>query len=49
MIPAEVAAIAGLIEPAWADGDDLTLNETLEAAWRLYNAGYRKQPQEVTG
>lgn len=43
MIPNEVARLADLICPNWADGDDLTLNEVLEAAWRIYNAGYRKQ------
>lgn len=47
MIPSEVSAIANLIWPGWADGDDITLNEVIEAAWRVYNAGYRlerKQP-----
>jgi hypothetical protein len=41
MIPSEVAAIADLIFPEWRDTDDLTLNEVLEAAWRIHNAGYR--------
>ncbi len=41
MIPHEVGTIAELICPGWADGDDLTLNEVLEAAYRLYHAGYR--------
>ncbi len=45
MIPSEVAAIAELICPGWTDGDDITLNEVMEAAWRIYNAGYRL-PQE---
>lgn len=45
MIPSEVAAIAYLIFPAWTDTNDITLNEVLEAAWRIYNAGYRI-PQE---
>ena len=50
MIPHEVGAIADLICPGWADGDDLTLNEVLEAAYRLYHAGYRKiEAKEVTG
>lgn len=44
MIPAEVGSIADLIFPEWRDGDDLTLNEVLEAAWRVYNAGYRIDP-----
>lgn len=32
---------ADLIFPEWRDTDDLTLNEVLEAAWRIHNAGYR--------
>ncbi len=41
MIPSEVAALAELICPGWTDGDDITLNEVMEAAWRIHNAGYR--------
>lgn len=43
MIPKEVGDIADLIFAGWADTDDITCHEVLEAAWRLYNAGYRKQ------
>ena len=42
MIPLEVAEIAVLI---WADWNDLPADdrkEVLAAAWRIYNAGYRK-------
>ncbi len=42
MIPSEVAAIADLIDSEWTNQDDLHLQEVLEAAWRIYNAGYRK-------
>lgn len=45
MIPSEVAAIADLIFPEWRDTTDLALNEVLEAAWRIYNAGYRMTAQ----
>lgn len=44
MIPPEVAEIAGLIFPEWTETDDLTCNEVLESAWRIYHAGYRKLP-----
>jgi hypothetical protein len=47
MIPSEVAAIADLIFPQWRDADDAASNEVLSAAWRIYNAGYRKQTEEV--
>jgi hypothetical protein len=43
MIPTEVAAIADLIFPQWTETDDIALNEVLEAAWRIYRAGYRRQ------
>lgn len=43
MIPPEVAAIADLILSGWADMDDITCNEVLQAAWRIYNAGYRQE------
>lgn len=42
MIPSEVADLADLIWPGWRDVDDITFSEVLEAAWRIYNAGYRK-------
>lgn len=48
MIPSEVGAIAHLIFPEWTETDDLTLNEVLEAAWRIYNAGYRKESEPET-
>lgn len=41
MIPKEVADIASLIDPGWTDGTDEDMQFTLEAAWRIYNAGYR--------
>jgi hypothetical protein len=48
MIPTEVALIATLIWPHWAELDDddpeekAALNDVLSGAWRVYNAGYRK-------
>ncbi len=42
MIPKEVADIADLIFPGWGQADDDTSREVLEAAYRIYNAGYRK-------
>ncbi len=42
MIPSEVAAIATLIWPDWGDLDDDDSNEVIAAAYRIYNAGYRK-------
>lgn len=49
MIPPEVAAIAYLIFPQWTETDDLALNEVLDAAWRIYNAGYRKPTPPTPG
>lgn len=46
MIPPEVSAIASLILPEWTEVDDLTCNEVLEAAWRIYNAGYRRSTHQ---
>lgn len=44
MIPAEVAAIADLIWPEWSSTDDeLASADVLAAAYRIHNAGYRKQ------
>lgn len=42
MIPSEVAEIAELICPGWSDADDPIRHEVLDAAWAIYNAGYRK-------
>ncbi len=42
MIPTEVAAIARLIWPNWADLEDDDSNEVIAAAYRIYNAGYRQ-------
>ena len=43
MIPPEVAAIADLIFPKWPEADEQASAEVLAAAWRLYNAGYRRE------
>lgn len=43
MIPSEVGDIADLIFPQWRESD--AENEVLTAAWRIYNAGYRKIEQ----
>lgn len=47
MVPTDVAAIATLICDFWPelDDDDPTFQDVLKAAWRIYNAGYRKNPQ----
>ena len=48
MIPSEVAAIADLIWPDWADldsdnpNDARSLKEIIDGAYRIYNAGYRR-------
>lgn len=41
MIPSEVAAIATLIWPDWADLEEDDCHEVIAAAYRIYNAGYR--------
>jgi hypothetical protein len=46
MIPSEVAAIANLIEPKWAEIDDEASNEVIAAAYRIYDAGYRKPAEQ---
>jgi hypothetical protein len=43
MIPTEVARIADQICPGWSDATDDIIHEVLQAAWRVYNAGYRLQ------
>ena len=49
MVPIEIADLMQLIYPAWAEleGDDF--REVLNAARRIHEAGYRKQPAETTG
>lgn len=44
MIPTEVAEIATLICDFWRDldDDDPVFKDVLNAAWRVYNAGFRK-------
>jgi hypothetical protein len=48
MIPTDVAEIATLICDYWSelDDDDPTFKEIIKAAYRVYNAGYRRIPQE---
>lgn len=42
MIPSEVGEIADLMVPdGWRD--TVIEEDVLKAAWRIYNAGYRKQ------
>jgi hypothetical protein len=41
MIPTEVAAIATLIWPDWADLEEDDCQEVIAAAWRIHKAGYR--------
>lgn len=44
MIPSEVSEIADLMVPdGWRDS--VIEDDVLKAAWRIYNAGYRKQDQ----
>jgi hypothetical protein len=45
---AEVAAIADLIFKDWAACDDIASKEVLAAAYRIYNAGYRKVAERVS-
>lgn len=47
MIPPEVVEIANLMVPeGWRD--TIIEDEVLKAAWRVYNAGYRKpEPASV--
>jgi hypothetical protein len=47
MIPQEVADLATLIWKDWDDLPEKDRNEVLGAAWRIYNAGWRK-PQPIT-
>jgi hypothetical protein len=42
VIPSEVADIAELIAPGWGDMDDEASSEVIAAAYRIYNAGYRR-------
>jgi hypothetical protein len=42
MIPHEIAVIASLIWAAWADLPDEDRNEIVNAAYRIYDAGYRR-------
>jgi len=44
MIPSEVSEIADLIVPEDWRGTALE-EDILKAAWRIYNAGYRKQAE----
>lgn len=46
MIPPEVAAIASLIWPGWADLPDEDSNEVIAAAYRIHNAGYALPPSQ---
>ena len=42
MIPQEVSDLADLIFAEWRDADDATFSQVVEAAWRVYHAGFRK-------
>ena len=45
MIPGEVAEIADLMVPdGWRD--TIIEDDVLKAAWRVYNAGFRKSNSE---
>jgi hypothetical protein len=50
VIPQEVADIASLIWPYWPDDDqdDEDTKQIIAAAYRIYNAGYRK-PADLVG
>lgn len=41
MIPPEIARIADLIWPNWDALDDDVSRDVLQAAYRVWNAGYR--------
>lgn len=43
MIPSEVADIADIITPDWAELAEDAQRMVLDLAWAIYNAGYRKQ------
>jgi urease accessory protein UreH len=43
VIPSEVVDIADLLAPGWAEEDEEFQCEVLAAAWRIYNAGYRRE------
>lgn len=46
MIPSEVAEIADLMVPdGWRD--TIIESDVLKAAWRIYNAGFRKVEERV--
>ena len=55
MIPSEIAAIADLIFPDWADLDPedpeeaSSFNGIIEGAYRIYNAGYRRSLASFEG
>jgi hypothetical protein len=42
MIPPEIAALASLIWPGWADLAEEDCHEVIAAARRIHEAGYRK-------
>jgi hypothetical protein len=46
MIPSEVAEIADLIWPSWGDLPEEDVREIIQAAYRIWNAGYRKQAHD---
>lgn len=41
MIPPEIADLADLIWPGWAELDDEASREVIKAARRIHDAGYR--------
>jgi len=46
MIPTEVSDLADLIWPNWRELSGNSRNDVLDAAWRIYNAGWRKPETE---
>lgn len=48
MIPNEVAKIADAINSAWPDLSDEESERVIDAAWRVYDAGFRKIAEPAT-
>ena len=45
MIPSELAELADIIRPGWAELDDRTCREVLATAQRILDAGYVRKSE----